>query len=441
MRVSRILLPCLAAWLYFMPLDTIASAEDARPPKDVLKEKLAALPPDNAEAAYKLAEWCKDYGLIEDRVKLLEKAIAVKPDYEEARTALGFKRGKDGNWFRDENTPPQEGMVKFKGEWVTEERAKLLRLAEQARSSDEAKALKAIPQIVTWGEDGVAELSRLADDLTAEMTGLLAPDKADSVTESVRRQILARRQRIYKLAMDERSYNKGRSFEKTVREVDTLVGEFVQLCDAPAAAFTKLDRKAAAKMKVVEAACTEIEKCTGTSTGHAQKVQDALTALAAVVTNDKVFSNEAMRPFRQYNESVDEDNAALKDKLSKEEWDTVELINAYRDMIGLKRLRLNARLIDASKKHSKEMDELKYFSHDSPKPDHATMTRRIELEGFKSSIIGENIAEGNSAAVVFSAWRASPGHHRNMLKGDYLNLGIGESGGKWTTNFGGRESK
>src|SRR5205823_3169531 len=61
-------------------------------------------------------------------------------------------------------------------------------------------------------------------------------------------------------------------------------------------------------------------------------------------------------------------NVGFENLLDKEEIANVRATNAYREALGILPVELDARLIQAARRHSKEMVELKYFSHHSPNP-------------------------------------------------------------------------
>jgi uncharacterized protein YkwD len=86
-----------------------------------------------------------------------------------------------------------------------------------------------------------------------------------------------------------------------------------------------------------------------------------------------------------------------------------------------------------------------YFRHrlnngDSPE-------ENIERFGYTDwKAVGENIAAGHkSARQVFTAWKKSRDHARNMRSKDFTEIGIGRAydkrskyGWYWTTTFGDR---
>jgi len=85
------------------------------------------------------------------------------------------------------------------------------------------------------------------------------------------------------------------------------------------------------------------------------------------------------------------------------------------------------------------MAQKNYFRHSSRKD--------IERFGYHNwRYIGENIAAGDeTAAKVFTRWRKSSGHAKNMHNKNFTEIGIGRAYNKsskygwyWTTTFGDR---
>jgi uncharacterized protein YkwD len=120
------------------------------------------------------------------------------------------------------------------------------------------------------------------------------------------------------------------------------------------------------------------------------------------------------------------------------------LINNYRQQNGLQPLANSRALNVASYKHSKDMGERRYFSHNTPEG--LTSWDRMAAEGYTyNTHMAENIAAGQQTAQqVFDGWRNSSRHNQNMLGPNLRVIGIGrvEVPGSpyevyWTTKFGG----
>jgi len=131
--------------------------------------------------------------------------------------------------------------------------------------------------------------------------------------------------------------------------------------------------------------------------------------------------------------------------IDTEEAAFLTLINQYRSQNGLGPLGLSGKLSAAANFHSWEMAEYNYFSHTLRNG--VTWSQNITNFGYTANTYkAENIAAGyETAAVVFNAWKNSPGHNANMLSPNYTVIGIGRSYDVdatyrwyWTNTFGGQ---
>lgn len=69
-----------------------------------------------AEGNWRLAEWCQDKGLRDERALHLEAAIGLDPEHEKARRALGYSR-LDGEWIKQKDFMAKQGRVIHEGRW------------------------------------------------------------------------------------------------------------------------------------------------------------------------------------------------------------------------------------------------------------------------------------------------------------------------------------
>mgnify|MGYP001793323095 CR=1 FL=1 len=112
-------------------------------------------------------------------------------------------------------------------------------------------------------------------------------------------------------------------------------------------------------------------------------------------------------------------------------------LNTFRTTAGRAPVQVNGQLRLAAQRHAEDMQRRGYFSHQSPGGPHGDdMSERITTAGCGAGARAENIAQGQrSEAAVFAAWRASPGHRRNMLGANYTQYGLGRSGDTWVLVF------
>jgi uncharacterized protein YkwD/stress response protein SCP2 len=120
--------------------------------------------------------------------------------------------------------------------------------------------------------------------------------------------------------------------------------------------------------------------------------------------------------------------------------EVVAATNSERAQHGLGALTVEPRLAAAAQAHGEDMVARRFFAHDSP--DGGTVADRVLAAGYRYSVVAENIAAGQrSAAEVVDGWMNSPGHRRNILSRDVLQIGIGfvaggEYGTTWVQVFG-----
>jgi uncharacterized protein YkwD len=137
------------------------------------------------------------------------------------------------------------------------------------------------------------------------------------------------------------------------------------------------------------------------------------------------------------------------------EVEALGLINDYREQNGPEPLLLSDHLSTASARYAHDM--AKYDAYGEPAPhvsgpsdyyfEGATLTDRMNEEGYFASRYGENIAAGQGTAErVFEAWHDSPPHNAMMLNGEMRVVGIGlvdnpgtSYGEFWVTDFGSEE--
>jgi uncharacterized protein YkwD len=128
-------------------------------------------------------------------------------------------------------------------------------------------------------------------------------------------------------------------------------------------------------------------------------------------------------------------NRHMEKFMDPEEIKDFNCVNVYREAIGLLPYEADPRLVQAARRHSKEMVDKNYFSHESPTPSEKDFGMRIKNAGYAGGA-GENIAfGGGNGEGTFWMWFDSPGHHKNFA-GNQNALGVGRWQDHWTQNFG-----
>jgi hypothetical protein len=129
-------------------------------------------------------------------------------------------------------------------------------------------------------------------------------------------------------------------------------------------------------------------------------------------------------------------NRRMPQFMDPEEIKDFNFVNVYREAIGLLPYEADPRLVQAARRHSKEMVDKNYFSHESPTTSEKDFGMRSKNAGYAGGA-GENIAAGTSTGEsTFWLWFDSPGHHKNFAGGQNA-LGVGRWRDRWTQNFGG----
>lgn len=117
----------------------------------------------------------------------------------------------------------------------------------------------------------------------------------------------------------------------------------------------------------------------------------------------------------------------LPDVLAEEQKQIIILSNQLRAEKQLTILSEAERLDLSAQKKSQDMADNGYFAHlDGDK----NLAYWLKEAGYNYSTAGENLAVGFSTAEeVVEAWKNSPTHYANLIDRDYLDLGVGLSGG------------
>lgn len=94
----------------------------------------------------------------------------------------------------------------------------------------------------------------------------------------------------------------------------------------------------------------------------------------------------------------------------------------------------SADLEQAALRHANDMQVNDFFDHTGS--DGTKVSDRVSQAGYEWQTVGENIAWGyRDIETVFAGWRDSPGHCRNMMNGNFREMGSAQVGKYWVQAF------
>jgi uncharacterized protein YkwD len=129
-------------------------------------------------------------------------------------------------------------------------------------------------------------------------------------------------------------------------------------------------------------------------------------------------------PKKDVKKDTKKDDKKDDKKLTADEQAVIDFTNAERAK-GEKKLpalKANPQLMEAARKHAANMAAQEKMDHvlDGKNP-----ADRAKAAGYKYRGLGENVAAGQeSPKDVVKAWMDSPPHRENIMKADYLEIGV-----------------
>lgn len=119
-----------------LELSQVASVTEQDDPWDQLQRLRSELGQGTADERYRLATFAREHDFADDARRAFLDVLRVDPDHPGARAALGFVR-VDGRWVTVEDKARGEGLVPYRGRFVTPEEKD--RLEFQARAEAAAR--------------------------------------------------------------------------------------------------------------------------------------------------------------------------------------------------------------------------------------------------------------------------------------------------------------
>jgi len=96
----------------------------------------------------------------------------------------------------------------------------------------------------------------------------------------------------------------------------------------------------------------------------------------------------------------------------------------------------NDTLAEAAKFHARDMHDNKYFEHIGR--DGRAPIQRAAMMGYRGTVVGENIGRGTSSVLrVVQGWKSSESHCKNMMDGNFSEMGAAHYQGYWVQELGG----
>lgn len=115
----------------------------------------------------------------------------------------------------------------------------------------------------------------------------------------------------------------------------------------------------------------------------------------------------------------------------------LEAMNRYRAERNLPALRGDQRLDLAAEDRMRDMEEIGYWSHESPEGRSPFFW--LALRGYRFGFAGENLAKGfETAEVLVDSWMESKGHRENIMSANYADCGIAIIEGSTTGKASGK---
>lgn len=107
-----------------------------------------------------------------------------------------------------------------------------------------------------------------------------------------------------------------------------------------------------------------------------------------------------------------------------------DLVNDFRRQNGRAPVQRNPRLVRVAETHARDMARRGVLSHRGS--DGSSVRQRVDRGGYQGCLWAENIAEGYpTEAAVFTGWKTSRGHRRNMLLREAQDYGLARVGRYW----------
>lgn len=151
--------------------------------------------PETLDGNWKMSEWCRTNDLPEKRELHLHAVIALDPDHEAARRALGFSK-VDGDWRKPDEYMRSKGYVRHKGAWKLPQEILIATQAEEI-DSRQKEWRKKLRMWRGWfgekrGNEGLANIRAIDDPLAALALAEMLLHEKDSEVKLLYIDVLSR---------------------------------------------------------------------------------------------------------------------------------------------------------------------------------------------------------------------------------------------------------
>ncbi len=378
-----------------------------------------------------------DVGLAKEADKAYVAFFKSGQDVAFLTRALARRRGID---------PPKEGFVLFRNRLATRsERDRVLlderivKLGRNAHSTDDRRRKAALEELESLGEPALETYAKALRDRRALLAGELRGHRAFSRERAVAvflRELPPRRKHALAFIRDARAYPYPKKTPEAQKEVEDRVDRVREIFETPAQFLLKKSQQAQTLYQEIQDVDSQLEIL---ATGDEPVLDKLMTEIAAKLDMKHIALGGRDQGRIEYNDAVTKYNAELEGTtVETEERACVKAVNDYRWMMGLRAVKIDERLVRAARKHSIEMAQDNYFTHNSKTPRLRTPGLRARREGYGGGV-AENIARGPATGVgAFKGWFGSSGHHRNMCNAGHRDIGVGAHMNHWWTQKFGR---
>jgi HEAT repeat protein len=150
---------------------------------DIEYQKIARSLPDTVEGHWKIAEWCREHKLRDERRQHLERILELNPNHADARAALGFHE-KNGQWMNRDDVMASRGLMLYEGKYVTPQQVELLKQQKETKvtQADWTKRINQLRQLLSSPRQDKALRAK------ADIQSINDPQAADAIVSALHRE-------------------------------------------------------------------------------------------------------------------------------------------------------------------------------------------------------------------------------------------------------------